>query len=772
MHAINPHDIAKFLGRSLGTDIHLVSIVPDGRTHGQHFGSDAALATEWATAQNKAGKNVYFTVNLVRPDCHKKPTKSDIVGVRFAHIDIDPPKDGSPWTPEDALQSLIKAKLPPTLVNWSGNGWQALWRIEGDISPEEVEAVNKGLIAAFGGDASTANVDRLLRVPGTRNYPNAAKRARGRVEQLAEIELTDSGAITPAAKLLEFFGRTSAYTRTAAAQSAPLQLGKVVPQTPDSLGIPVGDGLRLLIEEPTGDDRSADTFGFACEALRRHITPEQIAGVLTNPENAISAHCLDQRDPARAARRAVENALQQDDVARRIRQRSEDRVIAEGDESFLEVPVMSPEDMTARFVYVADGGQVADLRNPRTILTLNDFRNLTAASKTVAELPGRNGSRRKSLLPTAKIWLENPNRRTVDALAFMPGGGPITTDPEGRSAFNLWPGIPAAPPPPDWEGRVQPLIQHISWLWGDEAEPFIDWLAHMRQRPGELPSFGWLHIAPVQGLGRNWVAGVLARVFSGVTTLGFDLSSALDSGFNGMLGGKILAVVDEVAEGLVGQQHARAQALKRLVAEEIRIINPKFGRMRSERNHVRWLVLSNSPAALPLENEDRRFRVVRCDDRPRDTQYYANLYALRHDAEFVAAVSHWLAQRDISNFNPGEAPPISPAKAELLDRIRPENERILRQLTRAWPSDLIGSTDIQLHLGDERPKGAALRHTLDRVGFIRVAEWQEKGPFSKPQWKAAYAIRNAEIWKSAGLAACRQELKRIVTLATEVEATS
>jgi hypothetical protein len=730
MHAIKRDEIAEFLGRSLGTDIHLVSIVPDGRTHGQHFGSDAALATKWAIAQNEDRKNVYFTVNRVRSGCHKKPTKSDIVGVRFAHIDIDPPKDGSMWDPENALQSLIKANLPPTLVNWSGNGWQALWRIDGSMSQEEVEAVNKGLITAFGGDASTANVDRLLRVPGTLNYPNGAKRARGRVDQLARIEWADDGTVTPAAKLLEAHSNKAA--RSKPPQSG-LMLGDIALQTPDSLGIPVGDGLRLLIEQPTGDDRSADTFGFACEALRRHITPEQIAGVLINPANVISAHCLDQPDPKRAAQRAVENALRQDDVARRIRQRGEDRGIAEGDQGFLEVPVMSPEDMIARFVYVADGGQVADLRNPRTILTLNDFKNLTAASKTVAELRGRNGSRRKSLLPTAKIWLENPNRRTVDALAFMPAEGPITTDPDGRSAFNLWPGIPAAPPPPDWECRVQPFIQHISWLWGDEAEPFIDWLAHMRQRPGELPSFGWLHIAPVQGLGRNWVAGVLARVFSGVTTLGFDLSSALDSGFNGMLGGKILAVVDEVAEGLVGQQHARAQALKRLVVEEIRIINPKFGRMRSERNHVRWLVLSNSPAALPLENEDRRFRVVRCDDRPRDIHYYANLYALRHDAEFIAAVSHWLMQRDISNFNPGEAPPISSAKAELLDRIRPEGERILRQVSQNWPSDLISSTDIQLHLGDERPKGAALRHTLDRVGFIRVAEWQEKGPFSNPQ---------------------------------------
>jgi hypothetical protein len=53
-----------------------------------------------------------------------------------------------------------------------------------------------------------------------------------------------------------------------------------------------------------------------------------------------------------------------------------------------------------------------------------------------------------------------------------------------------------------------------------------------------------------------------------------------------------------------------------------------------------------------------------------------------------------------------------------------------------------------------------------------VAEWLEKGPFSIPHWKAAYAIRNPEIWRSAGLSACRQEVKRIAALATELAAKS
>jgi hypothetical protein len=39
-----------------------------------------------------------------------------------------------------------------------------------------VEAVNRALIAALGAPAGTWNIERLLRLPGTVNYPNAVKR--------------------------------------------------------------------------------------------------------------------------------------------------------------------------------------------------------------------------------------------------------------------------------------------------------------------------------------------------------------------------------------------------------------------------------------------------------------------------------------------------------------------------------------------------------------------------------------------------------------------
>ena len=56
-----------------------------------------------------------------------------------------------------------------------------------DAVTERVEAENRAIDAALGGDA-TFNIDRLLRLPGTLNFPNRKKRAKGR--QVARAQRT------------------------------------------------------------------------------------------------------------------------------------------------------------------------------------------------------------------------------------------------------------------------------------------------------------------------------------------------------------------------------------------------------------------------------------------------------------------------------------------------------------------------------------------------------------------------------------------------------
>src|ERR1700739_2676959 len=72
----------------------------------------------------------------------------------------------------------------------SGNGLQPIWAVVreslDDAAIERVENETKALEGALGA-GGTHNVDRLLRLPGTINFPNASKRAKGRGTSRARL---------------------------------------------------------------------------------------------------------------------------------------------------------------------------------------------------------------------------------------------------------------------------------------------------------------------------------------------------------------------------------------------------------------------------------------------------------------------------------------------------------------------------------------------------------------------------------------------------------
>ena len=183
----DPDAILQFLTDVVRDNIHLVAISADGRIRGKWFGDDVEAAVAWACAENRAGNNVYFTANVCKPTVGNKPSKSEITAARFAYVDIDPPKSGGSLDRALALAQLDALELKPSVIIDSGNGIQALWRL--DLPVEDwapVEDLNRELARQLGGD-DCHNVDRLLRVPGTVNYPNSKKVTRGCVPVLASV---------------------------------------------------------------------------------------------------------------------------------------------------------------------------------------------------------------------------------------------------------------------------------------------------------------------------------------------------------------------------------------------------------------------------------------------------------------------------------------------------------------------------------------------------------------------------------------------------------
>lgn len=303
--------IESFLRDTIGDAFHLAYIADGKPPICKWFGDDAAAAADWAISANERGHNIYFTFNRAPNSFNRKPGAADIVAARFAFADIDPPKDGQPFDMAAQLEALENDRLPPSFVIASGGGLQAYWRIEESENLSAIGELGRGIAHKLAAD-SCANVDRLARLPGTVNYPNEVKRARGRTPSLAYVELPDTGQVYEPSDLAAHF---PAPADKGEAERANVALAPNVELlTLEGLGL--SDSiLRRAIYNPKGTDRNGDVLHAAAEMVRCGFSDAQTAGILLNPENPISAHCIDQADSLRAARRAIEKARADEGIA-------------------------------------------------------------------------------------------------------------------------------------------------------------------------------------------------------------------------------------------------------------------------------------------------------------------------------------------------------------------------------------------------------------------------------------------------------------------------
>jgi len=309
----------------------LTAIIPDGTTETRTF-TDPQPAEAWAIQQNKT-KNVYFHVNRTQGPLTAKAKKEDIAAVEYLHVDIDP-RTGEDFEQERARILLrLTADLPkgipaPSLVIDSGGGWQAFWRlaeslvIDGDPQrAEEAEGYNRALEQAFGAD-HCFDVSRIMRLPGTTNWPNKKKQSKGRTPRDAEVySQTDAAypltAFKSAASIVARVatGNASARVSLGDGTAVAAQVGtEELRQWAADSGKTIEDETLALVA--TGDaskwggDRSQMVFRVVCDLVRAGVPDSLLGGLLLDPSNeAFHAHFKAQKtNRLKYAERQIERA--------------------------------------------------------------------------------------------------------------------------------------------------------------------------------------------------------------------------------------------------------------------------------------------------------------------------------------------------------------------------------------------------------------------------------------------------------------------------------
>jgi hypothetical protein len=169
---------------------------------------DANQVHEFVVKYNNK-RNLYYSVNPTRKPMTSKAAKDDIAAIEYLLSDLDPKPDETAEVAKARYLAAIEVMKPePTAIIDSGNGIQLLLKLVETIKLAkptmvtdekgkrkkvfppiiaDVENRTKLLMLTLGGNPGTQNIDRILRLPGTINLPNAKKRGEGRESCAAKL---------------------------------------------------------------------------------------------------------------------------------------------------------------------------------------------------------------------------------------------------------------------------------------------------------------------------------------------------------------------------------------------------------------------------------------------------------------------------------------------------------------------------------------------------------------------------------------------------------
>jgi hypothetical protein len=269
----------------------ITTIPPDGGPTCTRTFSDLEAARRFIVERGyEYREGIYYTANHARGEPRSKPKKEDIIEVEFLHVDADPNDDETPDQFKARLLPMIEKFQPrPTFVIHSGNGVQLLWRLDrpgastDDEVIKDIEARNVALAEQLGAPRGTQNIDRVLRLPGTWNYPNAKKRKAGRVKCWASV-IKHNNVAHPLSAFPAGGQATAKQTKQSTASSSELPK-----RIRADLFHTSGAGY--------GSDRSGLLWAFLCKAVRAGIADQAIIDACLDrafADCAIHEHCREE----------------------------------------------------------------------------------------------------------------------------------------------------------------------------------------------------------------------------------------------------------------------------------------------------------------------------------------------------------------------------------------------------------------------------------------------------------------------------------------------
>jgi putative DNA primase/helicase len=253
------------------------------------------------------------------------------------------------------------------------------------------------------------------------------------------------------------------------------------------------------------------------------------------------------------------------------------------------------------------------------------------------------------------------------------GFDPTESDPAIKcNLFGGWPTVPA-------EGSCERLLELLNYLCSNEPNGpeiyqwMLHWLAYPLQHRGAKMHSAIVIHGP-QGTGKSRFFEAYAKIFGPYgRVLGQE---ALEDKFNSDWAEKKLFVIGDEVLARADMYHIKNRLKGFITGGTIRV-NPKNLAAHNEKNQMNIVFLSNERMPLVLENDDRRHCVIWVP--PKLGEDFFDEVNDEIDKGGVAALHHYLLNMDLGNFKPWTKPPMTNAKADLIELGKSSEERFVQE---------------------------------------------------------------------------------------------
>jgi hypothetical protein len=618
----------------------------------------------WIREHQEHERNIYFTVNTLTRKVNKKASREDVARVDVLHVDIDPRPDKPLEREQKRILKLMERPegvMPPDLVIFSGGGYQGFWfldeslDINGDLRrAERAKLYNLQIENLMGGDGCH-NVDRIMRLPGSVNWPNAKKRAKGREPALAKVVkwTEDRHSIkefTPAPKVQDGLSGMGGGGATVEISGNIQRLGSL-----DELPKGVKDRVKVAIVQGRDDDeplqkdnsRSAWVFYVICELIRAGVADETVYSIITDPDFKISESILDKGSSHAIERYAI-------------------RQIARAKEYAYQPELRELNDKYALVESV--GGKcriVKEHMEPEPeieYLTIEGF--MRTHGNRFVTIDQEKGKK----MALGQWWMTHPMRRTYSRIVFDPSG-------EYTDELNLWRGFTCEALPGDCTLFLDHCKKVLCKGVDEYYQYLLGWMANTVQNPGR-PGEVAVVFRGKQGTGKGTFAKIFGSLF-GCHYKHLVNAEHILGKFNSQLRDAVVVFADEA---FYAGNKKHESALKALITEETMMVELKGVDAVEARNYVHLIIASNEDWVVPARWDDRRFFILETSDEQRMNDVYFEAMLRQMDDGGREALLHYLLTYDMSKFNLRKVPKTEELRAQQMASITPEQSWWLRKL--------------------------------------------------------------------------------------------